>query len=46
VCESEKLRQYCWTRDLAWTGNTGGHYGTHSLIFLQVYVFPLLVGTN
>jgi hypothetical protein len=46
TCESEKLRQYCWTRDLAWTGNTGGHYGTHSLIFLQVYVFPLLVGTN
>jgi hypothetical protein len=45
-CEPDKLRQYCWTPDLAWTGNTGGHYGTHSQVYLQVYVFPLLVGTS
>ena len=45
VAEPDRLRQHFWSSELAWTGNTGGHYGTHSPAFLQVYVFPL-IGTG
>jgi pimeloyl-ACP methyl ester carboxylesterase len=38
----QKLRQYPWNPSVAWTGNTGGHYGSDQLAFLRVYVLPLL----
>jgi pimeloyl-ACP methyl ester carboxylesterase len=37
-----KLRQHPWTRCLEWTGNTGGHYGTHEVCYLRAFVVPLL----
>ena len=38
---SAKLRQHFWSAELARTGNTGGHYGTHSPAFVHAYLFPL-----
>ena len=40
-CEADRLRQHFWTADIAWTGNTGGHTGTHAPAFVQAYLFPL-----
>src|SRR5262249_25519445 len=37
-----KLRQHAWDPSVAWTGNSGGHYGAHELGFLRAYVLPLL----
>jgi len=37
-----KLRQHPWDPCVAWTGNEGGHQGTHHIPFLQAYVLPLL----
>ncbi|MDB5313684.1 MAG: hypothetical protein JWO38_7886 [Gemmataceae bacterium] len=37
-----RLRQHFWTPEVAWTGNTGGHYGTHAPGFIQAYLFPLI----
>jgi pimeloyl-ACP methyl ester carboxylesterase len=37
-----KLRQHPWHACLAWTGNLGGHYGSHHPSFLRSYVLPLL----
>jgi hypothetical protein len=36
-----KLRQHAWTPCVAWTGNTGGHYGSYEPGFLRAYVIPL-----
>jgi pimeloyl-ACP methyl ester carboxylesterase len=38
----QKLRDHPWDPALAWTGNDGGHYGSHSPGFLAAYVLPLL----
>jgi pimeloyl-ACP methyl ester carboxylesterase len=38
----EKLRQYPWDESQEWTGNLGGHYGSHQPGFLKAYVLPLL----
>lgn len=37
-----KLRQHPWNPCLAWTGNSGGHYGGYQPEFLRAYVLPLL----
>jgi hypothetical protein len=39
----KKLRQYPWDPSLTWTGNKGGHYGSHQPGFLRLFVLPLLV---
>jgi hypothetical protein len=39
---ASRLRQYPWTRDLAWTGNHGGHTGTIGPVFLRSCVLPLI----
>ncbi len=36
-----KLRQHPWSRDLLWTGNRGGHYGSYQPPFLRAYVLPI-----
>lgn len=38
----EKLRQYPWDENLAWTGHKGGHYGAYQPGFLKLCVLPLL----
>jgi len=38
----QKLRDHPWDPSLAWTGNDGGHYGSHSPGYLRAYVLPLL----
>jgi pimeloyl-ACP methyl ester carboxylesterase len=37
-----RLRQHPWHPAVAWTGNAGGHYGSHQVSFLRAYVLPLL----
>jgi pimeloyl-ACP methyl ester carboxylesterase len=37
-----RLRQHPWDPSVAWTGNSGGHYGSHQVRFLRAYVLPLL----
>jgi len=37
-----KLQQHPWASCVAWTGNYGGHYGSHHPEFLRAYVLPLL----
>jgi pimeloyl-ACP methyl ester carboxylesterase len=37
-----RLRQHPWNPAVAWTGNGGGHYGSHQVSFLRAYVLPLL----
>jgi pimeloyl-ACP methyl ester carboxylesterase len=38
-----RLREHPWDPCLAWTGNTGGHFGTYEQPrFLHAYVLPLL----
>ena len=38
-----RLHQYPWDPSVAWTGNDGGHFGTHRDRFLRAYVMPLLL---
>jgi pimeloyl-ACP methyl ester carboxylesterase len=38
-----RLRQHRWDPCVAWTGNSGGHYGTYTTAYLDAYVLPLLV---
>lgn len=38
-----RLRQHPWDRALLWTGNRGGHYGSHTPDYLRAYVLPLLM---
>jgi hypothetical protein len=40
--DTGRLRQYFWSPDLAWTGNTGGHHGSHAPGFVQAFLFPLI----
>jgi len=37
-----KLRQHAWDPAVEWTGNHGGHYGSHHPQFIRAYVLPLL----
>jgi hypothetical protein len=37
-----RLRQHAWDPCIKWTGNRGGHYGSHQPAFLRAYVVPLL----
>ncbi|HLN27148.1 MAG TPA: alpha/beta hydrolase [Gemmataceae bacterium] len=37
-----KLRQHPWDACVEWTGNRGGHYGSHHPEFLRAYVLPLM----
>jgi pimeloyl-ACP methyl ester carboxylesterase len=37
-----KLRTHPWDRSVAWTGNSGSHYGTLGQGFMRAYVLPLL----
>jgi pimeloyl-ACP methyl ester carboxylesterase len=37
-----RLRQHPWDPAVAWSGNDGGHYGTHEVEFLRAYVLPLM----
>jgi len=39
---AEELRQHFWSAEVAWTGHSGGHYGTHAPAFLEKYVLPLI----
>jgi len=39
----QRLRQYPWEQGAAWTGNTGGHYGSIEPRFLREYVVPRLL---
>jgi pimeloyl-ACP methyl ester carboxylesterase len=41
-CDETLLRQHFWSKELAWTGHTGGHHGMHAPAFLHTYVFPLI----
>lgn len=43
--DTGRLRQHFWTPDLNWTGNTGGHHGSHAPGFVQAFLFPL-IGVN
>lgn len=43
-CEADGLRQHFWSPEMAWTGHTGGHHGTHAPAFVQAYLFPLMAG--
>jgi pimeloyl-ACP methyl ester carboxylesterase len=36
-----RLRQHPWDPALVWTGNRGGHEGSHQPRFLRAYVLPL-----
>lgn len=38
-----KLRQHPWDPVVAWSGHSGGHYGSNQAGFLRAYVLPLLV---
>jgi pimeloyl-ACP methyl ester carboxylesterase len=38
-----KLRQHPWHPVVAWSGHSGGHYGSNQAGFLRAYVLPLLV---
>jgi pimeloyl-ACP methyl ester carboxylesterase len=38
-----RLHQHAWDACVRWTGNHGGHYGSHQPAFLRAYVLPLLV---
>jgi pimeloyl-ACP methyl ester carboxylesterase len=38
----QKLQQHPWDPCIAWTGNYGGHYGSHRPEYLRAYVLPLL----
>ncbi len=38
-----KLRQHPWDPVVAWSGHSGGHYGSNQTGFLRAYVLPLLV---
>lgn len=43
ACLYAKLREHRWDPAVAWTGNTGGHFGTYLRPrFLHAYVLPLL----
>lgn len=42
--EAARLRQHFWTRELAWTGHTGGHHGMHAPEFVRHYLLPLMIG--
>ena len=37
-----RLRQHAWDPSVEWTGNNGGHYGSHHPQFMRAYVLPLL----
>lgn len=37
-----RLRQHAWDPSVEWTGNHGGHYGSHHPQFLRAYMLPLL----
>ncbi len=39
-----RLRQHPWDASVAWTGNAGGHYGSHHVCYLRAYVLPLFAG--
>jgi pimeloyl-ACP methyl ester carboxylesterase len=39
----QKLHQFRWTPEMAWTGNRGGHYGPTSEGFLDFYVLPVML---
>jgi pimeloyl-ACP methyl ester carboxylesterase len=42
-----KLRQHPWDPCVAWTGNTGGHFGTYlEPGYLHAYVLPLLAAAG
>jgi pimeloyl-ACP methyl ester carboxylesterase len=41
-----KLQQHPWDPAVEWTGNEGGHYGTHQDRYLRAYVLPLLSVTR
>ena len=41
-CNPCMLRHHFWTPEVAWTGHTGGHFGSHSPAFIQTYLFPLI----
>jgi pimeloyl-ACP methyl ester carboxylesterase len=38
-----KLRQHPWDPVVAWSGHSGGHYGSNQAGFLRAYVLPLLI---
>src|SRR5262249_25531854 len=42
--ETQRLRQHFWTQTVAWTGNTGGHHGSHAPEFVKTYLMPLMMG--
>jgi hypothetical protein len=39
-----RLRQYFWSRDLAWTGHDGGHYGSYAPAHAKLFLFPKILG--
>ena len=39
-----RLRQHPWDASVSWTGNEGGHYGSHDVRYLRAYVLPLFAG--
>jgi pimeloyl-ACP methyl ester carboxylesterase len=39
-----RLRQHPWNASVVWTGNEGGHYGSHHVCYLRAYVLPLFAG--
>jgi len=40
-----RVRQYPWGPEVAWTGNTGGHYGSEEPAYLRALILPLLKPT-
>jgi pimeloyl-ACP methyl ester carboxylesterase len=41
-----RLHQHPWHPCVAWSGNSGGHFGNYQVSFLQAYVLPLLSHPN
>lgn len=39
----QKLHQFPWQPEMAWSGNRGGHYGPTSEGFLEFYVLPVML---
>jgi hypothetical protein len=39
-----RLSQHAWSREVVWTGNRGGHFGSYKIGFLRAYIVPLLAG--
>jgi pimeloyl-ACP methyl ester carboxylesterase len=38
-----RLHQHPWVPAVSWTGNEGGHFGSHRDRFLRAYIMPLLL---